>query len=224
MITIHPAPLGSGIISGMTTSDHDARDMQPLATELGVDVSCIHTVRQVHGTGIRMVTEQKAQTPEEGDALITDLQGVVLGVRVADCGGVLLWDPAHRAVAAVHSGWRGTNANILGAVIDRMTREYGTIPSELRGWVSPCASGERYEVREDVARLFPLDVQQNGPDTWLFDNKGALLRLFVAAGGQEGNLTIDPACTMADTRFHSHRREGERAGRCLVFIGSHKSP
>ena len=44
----------------------------------------------------------------EGDALMTNVPGLLLVIRTADCLPVLLVDAENRAVAAVHCGWRGT--------------------------------------------------------------------------------------------------------------------
>ena len=65
---------------------------------------------QVHGDRVAVV-RSAALTREdlEGfDALITDVPGLAVGARTADCIPVLMYDPVHRAVAAVHSGWKGT--------------------------------------------------------------------------------------------------------------------
>ena len=64
---------------------------------------------QVHGCVIREVTDPLTTREQlEGvDALVTATPGAAISVRTADCIPVLLYDPVHRAVAAVHAGWRG---------------------------------------------------------------------------------------------------------------------
>ena len=65
---------------------------------------------QVHGDIIKEVTNPFTTRDElEGvDALVTNVPGVAISVRTADCIPVLLYDPVNEAVAAVHDGWRGT--------------------------------------------------------------------------------------------------------------------
>ena len=89
---------------------------------------------QVHGVVIREVTDPNTTREQlEGvDALITNVPGVAISVRTADCIPVLLYDPVHKAIAAVHAGWRGTVQRISQKVISEMQRRYGTDASDLR--------------------------------------------------------------------------------------------
>ena len=69
---------------------------------------------QTHSASIACIdsTDVKPGSLEGIDALITDLPGMAIGVRAADCIPVLLYDTVHGAVGAVHSGWRGTVSRI----------------------------------------------------------------------------------------------------------------
>ena len=51
------------------------------------------------------------------DALVTNQPGICLMVLSADCVPVLLFEPEKRVVAAVHAGWRGTAAEIVGVTV-----------------------------------------------------------------------------------------------------------
>lgn len=70
--------------------------------------------RQVHGDMTAVITSASTTREElDGyDALVTDRPGIAIGARTADCIPVLMYDPVHRAIAAVHSGWKGTIAKI----------------------------------------------------------------------------------------------------------------
>ena len=65
---------------------------------------------QTHSTNVAVIDRPDYTKEElEGiDALVTNLPGVAIGVRTADCIPVLLYDPVHRVVGAAHSGWRGS--------------------------------------------------------------------------------------------------------------------
>ena len=82
--------------------------------------------RQVHGTVLRYVTEAERampplpHPPEDCDGLITDRKDVPLCVWTADCVPVLFRDPKAGIVAAAHSGWKGTVADMMGSVVRRM--------------------------------------------------------------------------------------------------------
>ena len=68
---------------------------------------------QTHSTVVAHV-DRAGLTREdlEGvDALVTDLQGVAIGVRTADCIPVLLYDPVHRAIGSSSTSGASTNSD-----------------------------------------------------------------------------------------------------------------
>ncbi len=87
----------------------------------------VASAHQVHGKEVLVVSQPGHR--EGFDALITDRPGIVLAVTIADCTPVLLYDPARRAVAAIHAGWRGTVAGVVPAVLQKMQEHFGTSPS-----------------------------------------------------------------------------------------------
>ena len=79
------------------------------------------SLKQIHSRVV--FTAERPGCAGEGDALVTRTParaGVAVSVRTADCFPILLADPEARAVAAVHAGWRGTAAGVVGASLERM--------------------------------------------------------------------------------------------------------
>jgi YfiH family protein len=89
-----------------------------------------------------------------GDALMTDVPGILLGVQVADCVPVLVADPKRKAVAAFHAGWRGTLKRIVERGIGRMRLRYGSRPEDLIAAVGPSIGACCYSVGEEVKHEF----------------------------------------------------------------------
>lgn len=89
-----------------------------------------------------------------GDAVITDVPGVLLTVQTADCVPVLLFDPQRRAVAAFHAGWRGTLARIVERGVGTMRRQYGSDPANVLAAIGPSIGPESYSVGEEVRHEF----------------------------------------------------------------------
>ena len=90
----------------------------------------------------------------EGDGLMTDVPGVLLGVGTADCVPVLVVDVEKRVVAAFHAGWRGTVARIVERGVAMMRREYGSRVEDLVAAVGPSIGACCYTVGEEVRSEF----------------------------------------------------------------------
>ena len=111
---------------------------------------------QVHGDRVAVV-RSAALTREdlEGfDALITDVPGLAVGARTADCIPVLMYDPVHRAVAAVHSGWKGTVLKIAAKTLAAMSGESGTRSADILAVIGPGIGPDSFQVGPEVVRAF----------------------------------------------------------------------
>ena len=149
----------------------------------------------------------------EGDALITRQHGVTISVRTADCYPILLADPVARAIAAIHAGWRGTEARIVQRVVERMSAEFGTRPENVTAAIGPGIGGCCYQVGDEVARKFGMSGAGN------LDLAQENLKQLEAAGVLRRWISVMNSCTSCrPQQFHSWRRDGEQAGRMISFI------
>lgn len=123
---------------------------------LGAGKMQVMTLRQIHTDIVHRVDAATLSGKEapQADALVTRERGVLLAVQTADCVPILLADPKNRAVAAIHSGWRGTLRRIAEKTVGRMQMEFGTRPADLIAAIGPGIGGCCYEVGSEVAREF----------------------------------------------------------------------
>jgi YfiH family protein len=201
-------------------------------------------VRQIHSNIVRVVKEDDGalkgnlQTVDgkailEGDGLITDLPGVLLGVATADCVPVLVVDVKRRVIAAFHAGWRGTVERIVERGVAIMQQEYRSRATDLVAAVGPGIGPCCYTVGEEVRSKFETQFEYAKE---LFirvdDNAEARLNLWEAnrrqlldAGIREiriNSLRECTACTRSQSgalRYFSHRAEHGNAGRMLNVVG-----
>lgn len=193
---------------------------------------------QVHGCVIREVTNPLTTREElEGvDALTTNFPGVAISVRTADCIPVLLYDPVHKAVAAVHDGWRGTVQKLSRKVVDFMQGRYGTLASDLQAVIGPGIGPDSFQVGQEVVDAFrdagfPMDeiLLDCRPKAATADNPmagGLHIDLWLAnrwllesAGVKPDNIQVAGVCTYRNNdRFFSARREGLKCGRIINVI------
>src|SRR5579863_1673809 len=114
------------------------------------------TLRQVHSDVAHRIdaADAKASKAPQGDALFTREPGLLLVVQTADCIPILLADTKRRAVAAIHSGWRGTLHRIAAKTLGRLQMEFGTQPEDVIAALGPGIGRCCYEVGSEVARDF----------------------------------------------------------------------
>lgn len=192
-------------------------------------------MKQVHRVTVARVDDPK-MTPEQldgFDALITNVPGLCIGVRTADCIPVLLYDPVKRAAAAIHSGWRGTVMLICRKTIVRMSMEYGTDPADLIAVIGPGICRDCFQVGEEVAAafrdaLFDLDIirEFRGPKTpgdirggHHLDLVEACRQTLLDCGVKEENIQRSELCTFERTDIlYSARKEGTQIGRNITAI------
>jgi YfiH family protein len=192
---------------------------------------------QVHGSDVRLIKDVVDAKPAEDargdtlycDAIVSNANGVLAGVKTADCVPILIGDPATGSFAAVHAGWRGTLAEVAVKALGRMIAEYGTRAEQVRVAIGPAAGSCCYEVGEDVIGPF----QSRFPDQDLFTQTRTqhacidLLRAnrtqLTSAGVDPDRIHIAPLCTMCRTDlFFSYRREKNvygKVGRLMSVIG-----
>jgi len=167
--------------------------------------------RQVHGSDV--LRAGTAGNCGEGDALVTDVPGLWVGVRTADCVPILLADQRSRRVAAVHAGWRGTVAQVVVKALE----ELGASPVDVWAAIGPAIGRCCYEVGSEVAREFGQPVDGNGRAhlDLVAENRQQLER----AGVPGGQIDAEgPVCTRCHEDFHSFRRDGAAAGRQVSAI------
>ncbi len=164
----------------------------------------------------------------QGDGLLTNTPGLLLRVGVADCYPVLLHDPVRQVVGALHAGWRGVVAGILPRALEQMQQHYGSHLQDVRVALGPGISGPRFQVGPEViehfceagltgspqAPIYRPDPAQEGK--YLLELAGALQQQARRAGIE--HYWALGACTYADPRFFSHRRDRGQTGRMWALI------
>lgn len=189
---------------------------------------------QVHGSRVALI-DRPGMTREElegFDAFITNLPGVAIGVRTADCVPILLYDPVRRVIAAVHSGWKGTVLKIAGNTIERMRDIFGTRPADLHAVIGPSIGPKSFQVGEEVAEKFK-DAGFPMPLVWSFQGPGdgspmsgghhidlprANRWILEKYGVPEKQIQVCDMDTYRDPSFFSARREGIQCGRNINAI------
>ncbi len=233
---VSPPPFAS-LNLGYATEDAPSNvqeNERRLAAAFGIAPESIRWVRQVHGDGIAFA---EALPPTvgtgatiEADAVIAETAGLAAAIKIADCAPVLVAAEDASAVAAIHAGWRGTAADIVGKTISTLRARHPR--ARWRAWIGPCIGRGAFEVGPEVVDAlvaagaapgdFSEPYERAGQSRRRADLKAILVRQLERAGLDPRQIAVDPACTFTEReRFFSHRRDG-RTGRmaALVMIAS----
>ena len=176
---------------------------------------------QVHGTTVKVVTASDALPVGESDAVVTNEAGVALGVLGADCPGVVIVDPVRRALAVVHSGWRGTVAGIVTKSIALLCDRFGCVPEDCLAGIGPGIAARSYEVGPEVADAVRTRVPHGdrcvtrGRGDHSYVDLALAIRNQLESGGlRSSSIETMDLCTFAEPDLlFSHRRDGAETGR-----------
>jgi YfiH family protein len=181
-------------------------------------------LKQVHGTDILTfpqsdrAADRKKKRPYMADGMITDIPGKFLLTQVADCQSVLLYDPARRVVANVHSGWRGSIENIIGRTIQAMKNEFSCTASHIVAGIGPslgpcCAEFIHYR-NEIPSKFWSYKKDADHFDFWSISRDQ-----LSDSGVLPKNIYSSNVCTKCNTDvFYSYRGE-VTTGRFAAVIG-----
>ena len=205
-----------------------------LAMQLGVDLDDLVMPRQTHSCRVAVIDERfraldidKQETVLEGvDALVTKLQGIVIGVNTADCVPIVLVDSQAGVIAVAHAGWRGTVGRIAANVVEEMCRQ-GAHAAHIQAAMGPSICQGCFEVGDEVVEPFKQahfnldDIVARNAATGKahIDLRAANRAVLAAAGVPVGNIVESQHCSRCEhTRFFSARRLGINSGRTFTGI------
>ena len=181
----------------------------------------------IAGTLVRKTAEERQQALEGIDALMTNIEEVCIGVSTADCIPVLLYDPEHRAVCAIHAGWRGTVKRITEQAVQKMIAVYGSRPADMVAQIGPGISLDSFEVGDEVYETFanegfPMESISKKRDKWHIDLPTCNRLQLESMGVPAQHISVSPVCTFKQTdSFFSARRLGINSGRIFTAIILH---
>lgn len=223
-----------GLYCGDDTERVEA-NLQRLSVALGIDRSALYYPHQVHGHEVLVIDETFCALPHSDqltaldgvDAIITNVPGIAIAVTTADCVPIILYDATHRAVAAVHAGWRGTAQAIVRHTIQAMQERYGTRPADICAGIAPCIGIDAYEVGDEVINemrsggidVDNISIRNQSTGKMHIDLAAANADQLLRCGVELHNIEVCGICTHRNSRdFFSVRALGPNTGRFLTGV------
>lgn len=181
-------------------------------------------MHQVHGDCIHAVDDNDTfDAPPTCDALMSGQRGKALIVMSADCTPVLLYDPVHQAVAAVHAGRAGALNAITATCIHAMNHAYATRAEDMIAVLGPSIHGCCYEVNAAIAQTcqtkgYEFAISRSEGSICL-DVNAIILRQLKTCGVPDQQIEVLPYCTACNNdTFFSYRADKGATGRQAGII------
>lgn len=220
----------SWLIAGSTGKEEELDEARAFGSGMPLALP-----RQTHTDNVMYMSSYGR--PEDTDAVFTDVPGLCLAVKTADCIPVLLFDNKQRSVAAIHAGWKGT----VQYIVEKTIKAMGACGSDISAIIGPGISMESFEIGDEVyecflSQEFPMErIAKRWPSLldresypygkWHIDLWDANRWILEKCGVQD--IYTAGVNTMTSPYYYSARRESINTGRNYNFIeiidSSHKS-
>ena len=219
---IIPDNLSQDNVLAFFTNRYIQKQITPIVKEMGYGHFKVFMPSQRHTSDVYLLNESIDKNVV-ADSVITIRKNVFIGIAIADCVPILLYDTINQAIGAVHAGWRGTAGGILKNTLSMMEHSFKTQPENIYMAIGPCIHKCCYQVGHEVVEEITESTGQgqyvNKTDRGLYIDLKEANRLQAEACGIT-NIWVLEKCTFCNnTEFFSYRREGKNAGRQAGFIG-----
>jgi len=181
--------------------------------------------RQMHGCQVGSYPQD--MPGYSADALITDQPEVALSITVADCVPIAVWS-SRGALAAIHAGWRGLQAGVVGQAVSQLEALAAgpdSRPSVLHALVGPHICPNCYEFsRPDAAQLqhnWGADVLAvtpgGGHPSKAQLNLALIVQRALTAAGVDHIQWLNSCSSCDSARWFSHRARAASQRNAMVL-------
>ncbi len=212
----HSLNCSFGVGDGVDNVDYNQRCV---ASSLGFPRLKLATLEQVHGREVFVVNSSNIGVFDShynrprADALVTSLEGVIIGILTADCAPVLFYDKKNQIIACAHAGWRGALNGVLDATISTMMN-MGSLVTDICVAIGPCIKIQSYVTGQSMfdeflskdlsSEIFFQPLDSTNEKKWLFDLSGYVKNKLKNL--EVSNIDMIDRDTFSDKNFFSFRR------------------
>lgn len=211
----------SFITAGFTTREAgDCRQIEVIKRHLKANYITprkIVLLEQIHSSNVSKPDPTHLgdiELLEDSDGVLTKEPGACLVIRVADCVPILYFDPVRRVIGASHNGWRGTEKNLVGEMIQIM-QQNGSKNEDIHVIIGPAINACCYDIDLDRYAQFMETMERFNKVAFRPHGEGFHMNLVrlnyelaLETGIYKRNIDYFPFCTSCDAkRFYSFRRQ-----------------
>jgi len=204
------------------------KNLKFVSKKVGCKNDFLITLNQKHTNKVIYLKSKKyAKNKLTGDAIVTKVKNLGIGILTADCASILFYDDKNKIIGCAHSGWKGA----LNGIIKNTVKKFNKLNSkneDLIAIIGPCIGKKNYEVGEDFFTKFKSKSKKNiqffhknKNNKYFFDLRGFINKELLDLNIKNiENIEMD---TFSQNKtFYSYRRSvinGEKDyGRCISVI------
>ena len=137
-------------------------NLKIVCKKIGISPKKLILLNQIHSNKFYFIKKNYKfyKKKFKGDALITNMSGIAIGVLTADCAPILVYDRSQKIISSIHAGWKGAYKGIINKVVKFFINN-GSKPKNLTVAIGPCISTKNYEVQKDFKDKFLKKDKQN---------------------------------------------------------------
>jgi YfiH family protein len=221
----------SSLNCGMGSGDkreNVLKNLNLVNKKIGSKNNVLVTLNQIHSNQvIYLDNENSIKDKLNGDAIVTKVKNVAIGILSADCAPILLYDDTKKIIGCIHSGWKGALNGVIKNTVNKF-KELNSNVNNLVAVVGPCIGQESYEVKIDFFKKFLIKNKENEQffkkipnEKYFFD-----LRAFINYELSQANINnienVEMNTFLEKDFFYSYRRSTfnneQDYGRCISVI------
>ncbi len=210
-------------VTAFFTGKIPGADPGSLCKMLNISLDHIYMPIQKHTDKIAFI--ESTLQPVIADAVVTKKTGILIGVKVADCVPILLFEATQGIMGAIHAGWRGTADSILKKTLKAVTDRFCCSAENMYIAIGPairwCCYHVDYDVLSAVSQATgPGDYSLAKADKYCLDLPNANKYQALRSGIPEKNIWLSEECTFCNPdKYYSYRFARGVTGRQGAFIG-----
>jgi len=219
--------LNCGLGSG-DNKENVLKNLELVSKEISCKKESLITLNQKHSNRVIYFKDEKSiKNKLSGDAIISEVKNIGLGILTADCAPIFFYDPIKKIIGCAHAGWKGALNGIINNTVKKFN-ELNSNSSDLIAIVGPCIKKDNYEVKEDFFKKFIIQDKKNeifferiDYQKYIFDLRG-FINKEISKLNIKNIENIEMDTFSEEDFFYSYRRSSHNNeqdyGRCISVI------
>ena len=178
--------VSQGIYEGLNCglgSDDDKENVLKNLEFVSKKIECkkesLITLNQKHTNEvICFISDDDVKNKLAGDAIVSKVKNVGIGILTADCASIFFYDPKNKIIGCSHAGWKGALNGIIKNTVEKFN-ELNSNNNDLIAVVGPCINKKNYKIKTDLYKKFTDQDKKNeiffekiSNENYIFDLRG----------------------------------------------------